>query len=112
MEKDLHILTKQVGRRIKELRESRNIKQFELAEAIDMEPTNLSKIENGVYFPRENKLKKIAKILDVEIKDLFDVNHIQSSEELMQSILDMLNNSKDKELSFFYQVIKSYKELT
>ena len=60
-------LSQQVGRRIKELREAQNVKQFELAEFLGIEPTNLSKIENGVYLPREDKLRKIALKLNVEI---------------------------------------------
>ena len=36
-----------LGKRIKELRESKNIKQVTLADMIDIEPTNLSKIEKG-----------------------------------------------------------------
>ena len=111
MFRDDNMLTKQVGKRIKELREARKIKQFELAEMIDVEPTNLSKIENGVYFPREDKLRKITKALNVEIKDLFDVEHIQAKEDLIQNIINILLDSKENELSFFYKVIKSYKEL-
>ena len=44
-------LSKLVGKRIRELREEKNIKQVELAEMIDMGPTNLSKLEKGVHLP-------------------------------------------------------------
>lgn len=104
-------LSKQVGRRIKELREARNIKQVELAEYLEIEPTNLSKIENGVYLPREDRLRKIASKLSVEIKDLFDVGHIQKRDELLTLIFDILNSSADNELMFYYKILKSYKEL-
>lgn len=104
-------LSKQVGRRIKELREAQGIKQVELAEFLEIEPTNLSKIENGVYLPREDKLRKIAKRLDVEIKDLFDVEHIQKRDDLINSISNILNSSSDRELRFYYKVLKSYKEI-
>ena len=104
-------LSKQVGRRIKELREARNIKQFELAEHLEIEPTNLSKIENGVYLPREDKLRKIASVLQVEIKDLFDVDHVRTRSELMNSISSILDNLNNQELMFYYKILKSYKEL-
>lgn len=104
-------LSKQVGMRIKELREARNIKQFQLAEWLDIEPTNLSKIENGVYLPREDKLRKIASVLQVEIKDLFDVEHIQTRNEVMNSISSILNNLSNQELIFYYKILKSYKEM-
>lgn len=105
------ILTKKVGKRIKELRESKGIKQFELAEKIDIEPTNLSKIENGVYLPREDKLFKIANVLEIEIKELFDVGHVKKREDILEEIENILQNSKDNELAFFYRFLKSYKEL-
>ncbi|MBO6087101.1 helix-turn-helix transcriptional regulator [bacterium] len=104
-------LSKQVGRRIKELRESKNIKQVELAEFLEIEPTNLSKIENGVYLPREDKLRKIAGKLNVEIKDLFDIEHIKDRENLIKSISNIINSSSDNELMFYYKVLKSYKEI-
>ncbi|MBQ8459713.1 helix-turn-helix transcriptional regulator [bacterium] len=104
-------LSKQVGRRIKELREARNIKQFELAEFLEIEPTNLSKIENGAYLPREDKLRKIASYLNVEIRDLFDVEHIKTRDDLLKSISSILEKSNDDELIFYYKILKSYKEL-
>lgn len=111
MSEESFSLSKQVGRRIKELREARNIKQFELAEYLDIEPTNLSKIENGVYFPREDKLRNIASFLKVEIKDLFDVEHIQNRNTLMKDISDILNSATNQELMFYYKILKSYREL-
>lgn len=104
-------LSKQVGKRIKELREARDIKQFQLAEFLDMEPTNLSKIENGNFLPREDKLRKIAQFLQVEINDLFDVKHILSRKKLIDSISNILNSLNDKELMFYYKILCSYKEL-
>ena len=104
-------LSKQVGKRIKELREANGIKQFELAEFLEIEPTNLSKIENGFYLPREDKLRKIAKFLNVEIKDLFDIKHIISRNELLASISEILNNFNEKELMFYYKILCAYKEL-
>ena len=53
-------LSMQVGKRIKELREARNLKQVELAELIDMEATNLSKLEKGAHLPKEEKQNHIS----------------------------------------------------
>lgn len=89
----------------------RKIKQFELAEYLEIEPTNLSKIENGVYLPREDKLRKIASKLNVEIKDLFDAGHFQDRKTLLSLIRGILNSSSDSEIIFYYKFLKSYKEL-
>lgn len=71
-------LSMQVGKRIKELREAKGMKQVELADLIDMEATNLSKLEKGVHLPKEDNLNKITNALNVEIKDLFDFGHIKT----------------------------------
>ena len=104
------ILSKKVGRRIKELRERLGLKQFELAEILEMEPTNLSKIENGVFIPREEKLYKIANALNVEIKDLFDIEHIDSNENIILKISECLNLLENKDLVFFYKILKIFVE--
>ena len=73
-------LSMQVGKRIKELREAKGMKQVELADLIDMEATNLSKLEKGVHLPKEDNLNKITNALNVEIKDLFDFGHIKTKQ--------------------------------
>ena len=49
-----------LGQRIKEVRESKNIKQVELANMIDIEPTNLSKIEKGAHLPKNETINRIG----------------------------------------------------
>ena len=105
------ILSKKVGKRIRELREKAGFKQFELAEILEMEPTNLSKIENGVFIPREEKLYKIASALNVEIKDLFDIEHIDTNENIIKKIHDNLKLLDNKELVIFYKILKVFVDL-
>lgn len=103
-------LSELVGKRIKQIRESKGIKQVELAELINVEPTNLSKIEKGVHLPKEESIGKITRALNIEIKELFDFKHLRSRDELIKSINDILNNSKTEEIQFFYRTLVSYKE--
>ena len=91
-------LSKKVGRRIKQLRESLKIKQFELAEMLDMEPSNLTRIESGYQMPKEENLVKIAGILGVKEKDLFDFGEEQNKEELIQKINSLLEQCDKPEL--------------
>ena len=104
-------LSVRVGKRIKELREARNIKQVELAELIDMEATNLSKLEKGVHLPKEDNLNKITNALNVEIKDLFDFGHIKTKQELVNDINTIFEQSTLEEMQFFHKILMSYKEL-
>lgn len=101
----------QVGKRIKELREAKGMKQVELADLIDMEATNLSKLEKGVHLPKEDNLNKITNALNVEIKDLFDFGHIKTKQELVNDINTIFEQSTLEEMQFFYKILMSYKEL-
>ncbi len=104
-------LSMQVGKRIKELREAKGMKQVELADLIDMEATNLSKLEKGVHLPKEDNLNKITNALGVEIKDLFDFGHIKTKQELVNDINTIFEQSTLEEMQFFYKILMSYKEL-
>ncbi len=104
-------LSMQVGKRIKELREARRMKQIELAELIDMEATNLSKLEKGVHLPKEENLNKITTALKVDIKDLFDFGHIKTKEELVHDINEIFEQSTLEEIQFFHKILTAYKEL-
>ena len=104
-------LSMQVGNRIKELREAKGMKQVELADLIDMEATNLSKLEKGVHLPKEDNLNKITNALNVEIKDLFDFGHIKTKQELVNDINTIFEQSTLEEMQFFHKILMSYKEL-
>ena len=92
------------------LKEGLNIKQVELAEIIEMEPSNLSKLENGNQLPKEENIEKIAKALNVEVKDLFDFGHLKSHKELQDSIIKTIKASKTVELEFIYKIINNLKQ--
>ena len=100
-----------VGQRIREIRESKNIKQNKLAEMINIEPTNLSKIENGAHFPKDETLQKIANALECEKSELFNFRHIQTREDLISCLNEMISKATTEEIQFFFKILTSYKEL-
>lgn len=104
-------LSKKLGLRIKEIRESKKIKQVDLAEMINMEPSNLSKLENGNQLPKEENITKIAEALDVKVYELFDFEHKKSSTTLKNEIQDIINNLTQKELEFTYKFLVNLKIL-
>ncbi len=59
-----------IGKRIKELRESKNIPQQDLAAACDFEKSNMARLEAGNTNPTLYTLKKIAENLKVNLEDL------------------------------------------
>ncbi len=98
------------GRRVKELRKSRNLTQEQLAEKIGMDTQNLCKMENGNHFPQTKNLYKLALALNVEVKDLFEFKHFSSKEILIKEITDYLKNAKTKDIEFIYKSIKNLQE--
>lgn len=55
---------------IKELRIKNNMKQYEVAEKIDMSKRQYIKYENEQIKPNYKFISKIAKLYNIEIKDL------------------------------------------
>ncbi len=100
-------LKKLLGRRIKELRKIRNIKQEELAELINIAPRNLSNIETGRCFPSPDNLEKIAQSLNIKVKELFDFEHQQDNEELFTEIINRIKPANRERLQDFYKIICS-----
>ena len=76
-------IAKKLGLRIKELREKQGLTQLKLAEILDMEASNLSKIERGIQIPKEESLDNISKALNVEVKELFDYTENINKQDLI-----------------------------
>ena len=64
-----------LGRNLKLLRTNREYSQAFLAEKADISITYLSRIERGVNFPKPEIIVQIAEGLDVEIYELFKIDH-------------------------------------
>ena len=98
------------GQRIKELRRSKHLTQEQLAENIGMDTQNLCKMENGNHFPQVKNIIKLAKILDVEVKELFDFNHFYKKEVLIKEISKYLKYAKNKDVEIVYKFIKNLEQ--
>jgi transcriptional regulator with XRE-family HTH domain len=66
------VLQQKLGRRIASLRKGRKLTQERLAEAVGCSVEFISLVERGVNAPTVAGLEKFAKILNVEIKELFN----------------------------------------
>lgn len=69
-EKDKYYL-KAFGQNVKKLRTSKNLTQQHLADILDVEISQVSRIERGVVNTSIINVKNIAEGLKVEIADLF-----------------------------------------
>jgi len=68
-----------LGKNIKKLRAHRHYSQEELAEKADISIIYLSSIERGKKFPKPAILGQIAEGLEVEIHELFEVDHVPNA---------------------------------
>lgn len=65
------MLQKKLGQRIASLRRAKKLTQEQLAEALGCSVEFISLVERGVNAPSVAGLEKFAKILKVEVKELF-----------------------------------------
>lgn len=86
---------KEFGEKLKRLRKSKNYTQEQLAEMIDIDPRNLSRIEVGLSFVKAETLEKILNALDITTEQLFSNDHIKNPEELLADIHKFLNIAQD-----------------
>jgi transcriptional regulator with XRE-family HTH domain len=65
-------LKKNFGKKVQTLRVEGGITQEQLADAVGVTIESISNIERGIHGPKFDKLEKIAQVLGVAVKDLFD----------------------------------------
>ncbi|MBR1425797.1 helix-turn-helix transcriptional regulator [bacterium] len=100
-------MKKLLGRRIKELRKLQNLKQEDLAEKIGIAARNMSNIETGRCFPSPDNLEKISIILKCRVKDLFDFEHQQDSDDLISDIIIRIQKFDNRHLRDFYKIARA-----
>ena len=94
------------GKRIKELRKNKKLTQEQLGELVGIDFKQIGNIETGTYFTTMPTLEKIAKALDVEIYELFNFNHNNSREILIENIIKMIKEASDDDLKIIYRIVR------
>lgn len=101
-------IKKDFGQRIKELRNKKGITQYQLAEMTGIDPKHMSHIETGRSFPKADLIEKFANALDIEYTQLFQTEHLQNRDVLLDKINDNLTKVSDKDLQIIYKLIAVY----
>jgi transcriptional regulator with XRE-family HTH domain len=65
-----------LGKRISDVRTSKEITQYRLAKNLMMEQSNLARIEKGETNPTIKTLLKICEVLDISLEELIKGFHI------------------------------------
>ncbi|TGU69917.1 XRE family transcriptional regulator [Geomonas terrae] len=100
--------TKQLlGARIKEIRRSEGLSQADLAEKLSIATNFVSRIEVGATYPSLDTLEKMARTLEVELKDFFDYDHLQGETLKVSSVEDLLKDASEEKLRLVFKVTKA-----
>ena len=67
-----------LAKRLKQLRKSRGLTQEQLAELIGRDTKHISKLEIAGCYPSLTTLDRIASVLNVELKDIFNFDSVQN----------------------------------
>lgn len=101
-------IKKQLGSKIKRLRQKRGLTQEQLAEQIGIATRTLSGIEIGENFVTAETLEKVFDVLNISSTELFAFDHIKPKEELINEIVSDLKNLEDRDkIETIYKIIKA-----
>ena len=102
-------IKKQIGTRIKQLRQAQGFSQEQFAEKLGIATRTLCGIEVGKNFFTADTLEKILTVLDISPQDLFKINHLKPQEDLVDEIIVTIKNISDREkIETIYKIIKSF----
>ena len=65
-------LKQNFGKKLQVLRKSAGLTQEQVAQATNLTIESISNIERGIHGPTFENLEKIAAVINVEVKELFD----------------------------------------
>ena len=107
------MIKENLGKRIAELRKSLGISQEELAEKLDISQKSLSKIETGKNFLTSETLEKLSDALSISLTDLFDFEHLNDEEMLLQDIINHIYKIKknNEKMKLLYKITKALTQM-
>jgi transcriptional regulator with XRE-family HTH domain len=95
-----------LGKNIKFIRNRKGLTQAVLAEKANISIIFLSSIERGVKYPKPDVLARIAKVLDVEVFELFKGDFVPSDSK---KIITHLSKSIKKKINIaLEEIFKQY----
>lgn len=100
-----------LGEKIKSLRRGKNISQEELAAMLKINRNYLSRIETGKSDPTASVLKNIAKLFNVDLNSLLDINNadIENSNKI-KYIVENCKYLNEKDLDFIVRIMTVMRE--
>lgn len=96
------------GKKLKHYRKIKGLTQEKLAELAGVNEKHISKLELGTYKPTYATLEKIYKALDLNIEhEGIEFKNVSANDNPFYiKSLQILNNSTEKELEFYYNILR------
>lgn len=108
-------LRQRLGRRLRALRQDRNLTQEELAERAEIHPTFLAKIEAGQRLPSLDVIRRLAGALRVPTASILSTiderEGASPNERVMDELVALLRGCTGEELEFvkdFIMILKRH----
>jgi len=86
-----------LGRRIRELRKARNLTQEQFGERTGINYKYLGAVERGQENPTVKVLERIARVLQVELRELFVFEHLEPDSKTLKRRIIQLIEGNDRE---------------
>ena len=99
-------IKKDFWKNLRKLRLKKNFTQEQVAEMINIQPENYSRIENGLSFPKPENIVKISQVLDIEIAELFQFSNISNYEQALEKIISKLQTD-EQTTAMTYKYLRS-----
>lgn len=102
-------IKREIGAKIKRLRNKRGLTQEKFAEKINISTYTLIGIETGKNFMTAQTMEKIIECLGITVDELFNVEHLKPTNELLEEIhhiIDSIKDDKDK-VEEIYKILKA-----
>ena len=105
-------LKRRVGHRIKLARKRRGLSQEELAERVDRSTEAISGIERGRSLPNFLTLERLARALDVSVREFFDIGPESARDNPRRSriiveLVDVASSLNDADLELALEQVQA-----
>lgn len=102
-------IKKEIGTKIKRLRQKRGLTQEKFAELVNISTFTLIGIETGKNFMTAQTLEKIVECLGVSLDEFFAIEHLKPTNELVEDIHKIVNDIKDDrdKVEEIYKILKA-----
>ncbi|MBO6087108.1 helix-turn-helix transcriptional regulator [bacterium] len=95
------------GKKLRELREKHGMTQEQLSNLLDIDWQHISRLENGKNLPSCNILISIAKIFDIDIRNLTEYEYLNNNFDVDKEISKLLMQANKEQKIIFYKIMYS-----